>query len=160
MNAPVTLVTFISHIKTHHMKSIIVACLIFFTLFSSCKKAPTVTINDVISADDTTAILKYQGNFMNGPSGSVSGQAKIFLKGGKYILALESFKTTNGPDLKVYLSKAATPESFISLGDLQSTNGNQLYNIPGSTDFDQYKYALIHCEKFNHLFGSAALMRL
>ncbi|MBA2562425.1 MAG: DM13 domain-containing protein [Chitinophagaceae bacterium] len=142
------------------MKSIIVTCLIFFGLFTSCKKASTETINDLISVNDTTAILKYQGSFVNGPSGSVSGEAKIFNKSGNYILALENFKTSNGPDLKVYLSKAATPESFIKLGDLQSTNGNQLYNIPGTPDFQQYKYALIHCEKFNHLFGSAALIRL
>ena len=142
------------------MKRIIVTCLIFISLFSSCKKASTETINDLISADDTTAILKYQGSFINGPSGNVSGQAKIFLKSGKYILALESFKTSNGPDLKVYLSQAETPELFISLGDLQSTNGNQLYEVPGSLDFDQYKYALIHCEKYNHLFGSASLIRL
>jgi hypothetical protein len=142
------------------MKRIIVTCLIFISLFSSCKKASTETINDLISADDTTAVLKYQGGFINGPSGNVSGQAKIFLKSGKYVLALENFKTSNGPDLKVYLSKAAIPESFIKLGDLQSTNGNQLYNVPGLPDFGEYKYALIHCEKYNHLFGSSMLMPL
>jgi hypothetical protein len=72
---------------------------------------------------------------------------------------VENFGTTNGPDLKVYLSKAASPQEFISLGDLKSTNGNQVYDIPGTPDFKKYRFVLIHCERFNHLFGSAELMR-
>jgi hypothetical protein len=92
-------------------------------------------------------------------SEKVSGQAKIFLTNDKYMLKLENFSTTNGPDLKVYLSKASSPQEFISLGDLKSTNGNQVYDIPGSPDFTKHRYVLIHCEKFNHLFGSAELMK-
>lgn len=89
--------------------------------------------------------------------GTVSGQARIYLKNGKYILALENFVTSNGPDLKVYLSKDKGPIEFIKLSDLKSTNGNQLYDIPAMPDFIEYKYALIHCERYNHLFGSALL---
>jgi len=106
---------------------------------------------------DTTARVKFEGVFMNERWGKVSGQAKIYLKSGKYILALENFLTNNGPDLKVYLSKDKTPADFIKLDNLKSTNGNQLYEIPGVPDFIQYKYALIHCEQYNHLFGSALL---
>jgi hypothetical protein len=73
-------------------------------------------------------------------------------------LKLTNFSTTNGPDLKVYLSKEIHPLSFIKLGDLKSIGGNQVYDIIGSPDFMQYKYALIHCEQYNHLFGSAELM--
>ncbi len=126
-------------------------------LFFSCKKASTETLNQVISPADTTAMLKFGGSFLSGPSGTVTGSAKIYLKEGKYILALENFKTSNGPDLKVYISKEMFPVNFIKLGDLQSTNGNQLYDINGSPDFTAYKFALIHCEKYNHLYGYAEL---
>lgn len=125
----------------------------------SCKKASTETLNQVILPADTTAILKYNGIFSNGPSGSVNGQVKIFLKGNKYILSLANFSTTNGPDLKVYISKEMFPLNFIKLGDLQSTNGNQLYNITGTPDFTIYKYVQIHCEKYDHLFGYALLSK-
>ena len=64
---------------------------------------------------------------------------------------------SNGPDLHVYLSKEAFPVNFIDLGRIKSTSGNQLYTISGMPDFVQYKYALIHCQRYNHLFGSALL---
>ncbi len=136
---------------------ILIFAIITTALFSSCKKASTETLDQVINPMDTTAMLEYGGTFSSGPSGTVTGQAKIYLKAGKYILALENFLTTNGPDLKVYLSKEKFPVNFIKLGDLQSTNGNQLYDITGKPDFASYKYALIHCEKYNHLYGYAEL---
>lgn len=126
-------------------------------LLSACKKeSPTKTINDSLQTD-TSAVVKYAGLFVNGPYGSVAGTAKIYLKNGTYTLALENFNASNGPDLKVYLSQEENPVHYISLGSLQSTNGNQLYMINGSPDFTSYKYALIHCEQYNHLFGSAIL---
>ena len=52
----------------------------------------------------------------------------------KYYLALENLKSDNGPDLKVYLSETAKVTSFIKLGGLKSTNGNQLYKIQDPPD--------------------------
>jgi hypothetical protein len=49
------------------------------------------------------------------------------------------------------------PVNFIDLGSLQSTSGNQVYNISGSPDLTVYKYALVHCVDYNHLFGWAEL---
>ncbi len=137
--------------------TILIFAIITTAFFSSCKKASTETLDEVISPLDTTAMLKYGGSFSSGPSGTVTGDAKVYLKGGKYILALENFLTTNGPDLKVYLSKEMFPVNFIKLGDLKSTNGNQLYDIAGTPDFTAYKFALIHCEKYNHLYGYTEL---
>lgn len=125
-------------------------------VFQSCKKTSGNYVNDSLSMD-TTAMLKYTGNFISGPYGIVTGAAKIYLKNNAYTVGLENFNTGSGPDLKVYLSKEVIPMNFISLGSLQSTNGNQLYAIPGTPDFSVYKYVLIHCEQFNHLFGSAEL---
>jgi hypothetical protein len=88
---------------------------------------------------------------------NVSGQAKIYLQKDRYYLALENFSASNGPDLKVYLSQKETPDNFIKLGDLKSTNGYQVYDITGMPDFANYKYALIHCEQYNQLFGRAEL---
>jgi Electron transfer DM13 len=128
--------------------------LLFIFSLSSCSKTSTVTLNERV---DTAAVLKLQGPFMGIGSEQVSGQAKIYLQNGKYSLALENFSTTNGPDLKVYLSQKAEPYNFIKLGDLKSTNGNQLYELAEMPDLTKYKYALIHCERFNHRYGYAEL---
>ncbi len=124
----------------------------FFTI--SCSKTSTETLNEMVSPE---AVTKYSGVFMGRQNQSVSGEALIVLENGKYALKLMNFKSDNGPDLKVYLSKESTPSSHISLGGLKSTNGNQVYEISGMPDLKQYRYALIHCERFNHLFGSAEL---
>ena len=134
---------------------IVGVCLVL--LASACTKSTSITPStDII--DTSTATLKYHGTFQNGPYGTVSGTAAVYQTGSKLQLKLSNFNTTNGPDLKVYLSKEIQPVSFISLGDLKSTSGNQVYDIIRNPDFTQYKYALIHCEQYNHLFGVAQLM--
>jgi len=70
---------------------------------------------------------------------------------------LENFSSSNGPDLKVYLSKEKQPVNFVNLGSLKSTSGNQLYAIPSSVNVMDYNFALIHCQQYNHLFGFAQL---
>ncbi len=124
---------------------------------SSCVKGNTPTTALDNSIDTTVTMSRYAGSFVNGPYGNVSGTAKIYLQNNSFILALEGVSISNGPDLHVYLSKEILPANYIDLGRLQSVAGNQLYNIPGSPDFSQYKYALIHCQRYNHLFGSAGL---
>jgi hypothetical protein len=136
-------------------RSIIPFVIVLFSFFSCVKEnTPTIPLNDNV---DTAASLKYKGTFINGPYGSVSGMASIYRQNDSLILSLMNISISNGPDLHVYLSKEVQPVNFLDLGKLQSTNGNQLYNISGMPDFSQYKFALIHCKQFNHLFGSAEL---
>jgi len=125
----------------------------------ACKKeaASTITLNERIDTTATIVVLKDSGSFISGPFGSTMGYAKIYQTGNTYQLALENFSVSNGPDLKVYLSKEIQPINFIKLASLKSTNGYQLYNIPSSIVIKDYPYALIHCEQYNHLFGYAQL---
>ena len=129
---------------------------VLLVLFASCKKnnTPENILNEMT---DTTAVLKYSGVLANGPHGTVSGEAKIFKKGPTYDLKLMNFTASNGPDLRVYLSKEMQPVNFIDLGALKATGGNQVYEIPDMVNFTAYKYALIHCRRYNHLFGWALL---
>jgi hypothetical protein len=124
---------------------------------ASCKKeTPTTMLDEMIG--DTAAVVKFTGRFENGPYGTVMGTAHILkLHDGKFQLQLKDFNSSNGPDLKVYLSKERMPVNFINLGDLKSTNGNQLYDILNMVDVAEYKYVCVHCKAFNHLFGSALL---
>jgi Electron transfer DM13 len=125
-------------------------------IVAACKKETTSTA-PVNETPSVTALAIDSGSFSNGPYGSVSGMAKIYKTGNKYELALENFSSSNGPDLKVYLSKEKQPVNFVNLGSLKSTAGNQLYAIPATVNVSDYKYALIHCQQYNHLFGFADL---
>jgi hypothetical protein len=124
---------------------------------AACKKENTPTKPADEMVDTTSAMEQKAGNFINGPYGSVSGTAKLYKENNVYTLVFENVKISNGPDLHVYLSKEVQPINFIDLGKLKSTSGNQVYAISGMPDFTQYKYALVHCQQFNHLFGSAEL---
>jgi hypothetical protein len=139
------------------MRTICIFLFVISVMLSSCVKENTPTIPGTQTVDTTMALTRYVGTFMNGPYGSVQGTAKIYLLNGQFLLALENVNISNGPDLHVYLSKEVIPVNFIDLGRLQSVAGNQLYSIMGSPDFSQYRYALIHCQRYNHLFGSAEL---
>ncbi|MGI0051860.1 MAG: DM13 domain-containing protein [Nitrososphaeraceae archaeon] len=100
------------------------------------------------------------GDFMGVNDGihNAEGYAKILtLSDGSQILRLEDFRSTNGPDVHLYLSTDKQANNFIDLGRLKANNGDQNYQIPIDTDFNKYKYVLIWCQPFSVLFGSAQL---
>jgi Electron transfer DM13 len=114
---------------------------------------PTTTLNDVF--DETTATLLREGTWTGSGSYNVSGTAKIYDDNGKRVLLLNNFSSSNGPDLRVYLSVTTGATSFVNLGKLKSTSGKQTYAIPDGTDIDQFKFVLIWCQQFSVLFGKA-----
>lgn len=131
----------------------------FLLLTASCKKEATPT-EDLMEMEMTGANRTHTGLFINGPYGNVSGAAHIVRNAdGRIQLLIENLKSSNGPDLKVYLSKEVQPVNFINLGSLKSVNGNQVYDVTGMPNIMEYKYALVHCQAFNHLFGSAELIK-
>ena len=128
----------------------------------------TTTINETL----TTTIMNSSqntteqnnnllvGDFMGVNDGihNAEGKAKILtLTDGSQIIRLENFRSTNGPDVHLYLSTDKQASDFIDLGRLKANNGNQNYQIPIDTDFNKYKYVLIWCQPFSVLFGSAQL---
>jgi hypothetical protein len=117
----------------------------------------TMTMNINQSTPNTTGLI---GNFIGVGDGihKAEGLAKILtLSNGSQILRLENFRSTNGPDVHLYLSTDKQASDFIDLGRLKANIGNQNYQIPLDTDFNKYKYVLIWCQPFSVLFGSAQL---
>ena len=111
-----------------------------------------------------------QGTFYTvAPNHDTSGTASILkLTDGSLTLRLENFKTVIGPDVRVWLSSAAKPKdsgsvgssTYLDLGNIKSTNGNQNYAIPAGTNLETYKSVVIWCKTFSVNFGSAALEKL
>lgn len=125
-------------------------------LLASCSKKATI-IETEPPMLDSSGVITHTGNFADGPYGTVSGVARIVQQDSVKAVVLTNFMTSAGPDLHVYLSKQVQPLDFIDLGTLRSNTGEQAYTIPVSVSFDEYRYVLIHCQAFNHLFGSATL---
>jgi Electron transfer DM13 len=96
---------------------------------------------------------------------ATSGQAVVLeLADGRRFLRLEELRTSNGPDLFVYLSTAAADglrdtfdDDFISLGRLRANRGSQNYAIPADVSLDRYRSVVIWCRRFTDAFGAAAL---
>lgn len=129
----------------------------FSTLISSCKKDDLASTQQLNETVDSNAMLVHTGNFMNGPDRDVNGMANIYKTNNNFELQLTNFKTDNGPALHVFFSKEEKPLNAIDLGELKSTMGNQVYQITGMPDFNQYQYISIHCVEYNHFFGAAKI---
>jgi Electron transfer DM13 len=100
------------------------------------------------------------GSFIGAGDGfhNAEGLAKVIPLGdGSTILRLENFKSTNGPNVHLYLATDKAASNFIDLGKLKANNGNQNYTISNGTDLAKYNMALIWCKDFSILFGSAQL---
>ncbi len=84
---------------------------------------------------------------------------------GEYVLSLQSFATTPGPDLEVWLVKAGgimtadqvLASEYLSLGALQSPTGDQSYVVPAGMSPDGYASVVIWCKSFSVLFSAADL---
>ncbi|MCB5164284.1 DM13 domain-containing protein [Streptomyces bambusae] len=102
---------------------------------------------------------------------ATKGTVKIIeLPDGSRILRLEGLDTSDGPDLRVWLTDAPVkPGSdgwhvfddgkHLSLGKLKGNKGNQNYPIPADTRLADYTSMTIWCDRFDVSFGAAALGR-
>ena len=127
----------------------------------AAKDNNTVSENLSVATMSASSNETLIGNFVGAGDEfhNAEGVAKIIqLADGTDILRLENFKTTNGPDLYVYLSTDKTNADIVNLGRLKGNIGNQNYLIPAGTDITKYNTALIWCRAFSVIFGSAQLL--
>jgi hypothetical protein len=121
---------------------------------------PSTNVGVDTLTSESTGVSVVSGDFVGVGDGihNANGIAKIIsLEDGTKILRLEDFKSTNGPDLYVYLATDPLATDYVSLGPLKANIGNQNYQIPDGTDLSKYDTALIWCRQFSVLFGHANL---
>ena len=125
--------------------------------FSKQNATVNENMNETTVTNNTMALM---GNFIDAGDGfhKAEGIAKVInLADGRTFLRLENLKTTNGPDLYVYLSVGKDALDIVNLGRLKGNIGNQNYEIPAGADLSKYNTVLIWCKAFSTLFGSAKL---
>ncbi len=95
-----------------------------------------------------------------------TGLATVYqLPDGSRTLRLTQFRTSNGPDLRVYLVAAAdAPDSatvtdvdVVDLGALKVNTGNQNYDLAEGIDLGKYQSVSIWCKRFSVNFATAPL---
>lgn len=135
------------------MKKIFILPLFILLLY--CEVEGDLTRDPAIQASlPENSTSAFTGDFMPTSGIKVSGSAKVYLNTNQNEVHLDNFSISSGPDLKVYLSKTATPSDFVNLGNLTSSS---VYVIPPQVNISAYKYVLIHCQQYSHLFAVAQL---
>jgi hypothetical protein len=95
-----------------------------------------------------------------------AGTATIYqLADGRKTLRFTGFRTSNGPDVQVYLVAApdarddqtVTKAGFIVLGALKGNIGDQNYDLPADVDLTKYRSVSVWCRRFSVNFGAAPL---
>jgi hypothetical protein len=96
-----------------------------------------------------------------------SGTATIYRAGdGSRVLRFTDFKTSNGPDVRVYMvaaedandSTTVERAGFIDLGSIKGNIGDQNYALGADVDLSKYRAVSIWCKRFSVNFGTAPLV--
>jgi hypothetical protein len=127
--------------------------------------APPADDPEADDVEPTGPVLVASGPFTSHNRYTTVGEARVYhLDDGERIVRLEDFETTNGPDLRVYLSAAepgtedrSLADDFIDLGRLRGNIGAQNYEIPADVDLEHYRTVVIWCVRFTVSFGAADL---
>ncbi|MCL8011367.1 DM13 domain-containing protein [Streptomyces sp. AS02] len=102
---------------------------------------------------------------------ATSGTVKLVrLTDGSHIVRLENLDTSNGPDLRVWLTDAPVKAGqagwhvfddgkYVSLGKLKGNKGSQNYAVPDDVDPSRYSSVSIWCDRFDVSFGAGELAR-
>ncbi|MEU8088507.1 DM13 domain-containing protein [Micromonospora sp. NPDC049101] len=98
-----------------------------------------------------------------------TGSAEIHrLANGRHQLVLRDLKTSNGPDLRVWLTdqpvirgtagwRVFDDGEWVELARLKGNKGNQVYDLPASVDPGDFQSVSIWCKRFSVSFGAADL---
>ncbi|SDW37272.1 Electron transfer DM13 [Arthrobacter sp. yr096] len=97
---------------------------------------------------------------------ATSGTALVLeLPDGGHLLRLENLASSDGPDVKVWLSSLEAGGDwfkyrsgrYVDLGAVKATHGNHNYVIPAGTDLSGLTSVVLWCDRFSVAFGSAPL---
>ena len=122
--------------------------------------SPGTTVNPPSVANVTLA----SGPFQSYEHTTTGKASLIQLPDGRTIVRLTDFQTSNGPDVKVWLSvnpagdaENARDAKYVDLGDMKGNSGNQNYELPASAAGQTWGSVVIWCDRFSVPFGAATL---
>lgn len=108
-----------------------------------------------------------RGRFVSHEHGTSGSVRVVSQPDGSRLLTIEDLDTSDGPDLRVWLTDAEVSEDgwhvfddgrYVDLGELRGNKGNLVYELPRDVDLADYQSVSIWCERFSVSFGAAALV--
>jgi len=109
----------------------------------------------LMMATSTDAFLGYP--ITDTAAHPASGTVKVLKTEAGSVIRYEDYKTINGPNLHIYLSKELDAKEYIDLGPIKGTEGNINYEVPAGVDVSAYRYVLTWCKPFGVLFNYAEI---
>jgi hypothetical protein len=130
------------------------------SMHSSSTPAPTVS-----AQSPAGPVTLARGSFVSHEHHTTGSAVVVRLADGSRVLRLEGLDTSDGPDLHVWLSDAATGQGwhafddgkYADLGKLKGNKGNQNYVLPAGLDLTAFHSVSIWCNRFDVSFGAAPL---
>jgi hypothetical protein len=116
----------------------------------------------------TAPVESARGTFVTHEHETTGSVRLLTLADGTQVLRIEDLDTSNGPDLRVWLSDQPVIDGrdgwfvfddgeYVELGRLKGNVGNQNYVVPAGTDLDSLTSVSIWCARFSVSFGAAEL---
>ena len=118
------------------------------------------------AVNGSSKIEAIESGIFYGVAHPTAGTATIYRMGdGALMLRFTNFKTSNGPNVHVYLVAADEPKdaetvlrsAFIDLGPIKGNIGDQNYTLGPDVDLSKYRSVSIWCQRFRVNFGAASL---
>lgn len=129
--------------------------------------APNETPSATPSAKPSNRLVA-AGSFISHEH-DTSGDVQLIQRpDGGYQVVIRDLDTSNGPDLRVWLTDQPVKEGragwhvfddgrFIELGELKGNKGDQVYDVPSAPDPGEARSITIWCKRFAVSFGAAEL---
>jgi hypothetical protein len=113
-------------------------------------------------------VVLRQGTFITHEHDTTGSVRVVRTAGGELRLEIVGLDTSNGPDLRVWLTdqevrpgtagwRVFDDGKWVELGRLKGNKGDQVYPIPADVDLGAYRSVSIWCKRFAVSFGAAAL---
>ena len=128
--------------------------------------APAVTASPTAGAPQ--AILVAGGAFVTHEHDTSGTVEVVRLADGKHQLVFRDLSTSDGPDLRVWLTDQPVVAGragwhvfddgkYVEVGRLKGTHGTLVYDLPAEVDPAAFRSVTIWCKRFAVSFGAAAL---
>jgi len=126
------------------------------TTFTPSNAPPVTTAAPLVLA---------HGTFRNGEHRTTGTALLLKLADGRTFVRLQDLDTSNGPDVRIWLSAADAQASdgivhsseYVDLGGLKANHGNQNYLVPTGTDLPSFRSVVVWCRRFEVVFGASPL---
>jgi hypothetical protein len=129
---------------------------------------PSVAPNPKESRDRGTTTVLARGKLVTHEHETTGTVAVLRLPDGSRVLRIEDLNTSDGPDLRVWLTDAPVIKGTsgwrvfddgkrVELGALKGNKGSQNYPLPADADLETLTSVSIWCARFHVSFGAAEL---